>query len=67
MIYLSRFILRNSYKICVYINTEYTNIFSFTTFHLRSQTNAVPTVSRPVISQDIFNKFEMCLEILSRL
>ena len=37
--YLSKFILRNSNKLCVYISN--TNIFAFTTFHLRGQTYSI--------------------------
>ena len=41
----------------MYINTGYTNIFAFTTFHLRSKTNAIFFyVPRLFISQDIFLK-----------
>ena len=44
-------------KLRVYINTGYTNIFTFITFHLRGKTNAkFLNVPRSVISQDIFKK-----------
>ena len=55
-IYSSIFILRNSSKRCVYFITEYANIFAFTTFYPRGQTNAIFLyVPRSVISQDISN------------
>ena len=54
----SRFFIRNQSS-C--INTWYTNIFAFTSFHLRGQTNAIFLyVPRSVIYQDIFKKSSKC-------